>query len=398
MKKQSITDRFIPKNDKGKYVVENSITRMRLKEHIAEISEKVANVLSVVEVIEGCDIADKETHYAITKLIQEAYSVLLDVSSDLEVLGEYGFCVSSDKAKAVKQIKECVAAGKCDGKSAYQKLQSALSGQARAMREFGVDISVATMQEKAYALGINKSVTAMTQAEKAQLRYIMIMEGLTVAQGDMARTLESPANQLRILSAQFVQLTRAIGNVFIPMVTAVLPYINAVVMGVKNLITSLAKLVGYEIPDFKATPVQIFDTEDATGEVDNVTQSVKDLKKTMLGIDELNVMSDNSSASAGASAGGSTIDLSAQIAEMNAAYKDMVAGITDSIGSKSTDILESWRVSFAEFKAAWGGECQKTLGIIPKQVIWERFVAVTVKAREIKARGVTTEKPEQTAG
>lgn len=116
MKKQSITDRFIPKNDKGKYVVGDSITRMRLKEHIAEISEKVANVLSVVEVIEGCDIANKETHYAITKLIQDAYSVLLDVSSDLEVLGEYGFCVSSDKAKAVKQIKECVAAGKCDGK------------------------------------------------------------------------------------------------------------------------------------------------------------------------------------------------------------------------------------------------------------------------------------------
>lgn len=83
MKKQSITDRFIPKNDKGKYLVENSITRMRLKEHITEISEKVANVLSVVEIIEGCDIADKETHYAITKLIQEAYSVLLDVSSDL---------------------------------------------------------------------------------------------------------------------------------------------------------------------------------------------------------------------------------------------------------------------------------------------------------------------------
>lgn len=232
------------------------------------------------------------------------------------------------------------------------------------MREFGVDISVATMQEKAYALGINKSVTAMTQAEKAQLRYIMIMEGLTVAQEDMARTLESPANQLRILSAQFVQLTRAIGNVFIPMVTAVLPYINAVVMGVKNLITSLAKLVRYEIPDFKATPVQIFDTEDATGEVDDVTESVKNLKKATLGIDELNIMSDNSSASAGASAGGSTIDLSAQIAEMNTAYKDMVAGITDSIGSKSTDILESWRVSFAEFKAVWGGECQKTLGII----------------------------------
>ena len=119
MKNQSITDRFIPKNDKGKYVVENSVTRTRLEMHIAEISAKVGNVLSVVEVVEGCDIANKEIHYAITKLIQEAYSVLLDVSSDLEVLGKYGFCVSSDKTKAIEQIKECVAAGKCNGKCFY---------------------------------------------------------------------------------------------------------------------------------------------------------------------------------------------------------------------------------------------------------------------------------------
>ncbi len=233
-----------------------------------------------------------------------------------------------------------------DVESAYQKLQSALSGQARSMREFGVDISVATMQEKALELGINKKVAAMTQAEKVQLRYIMIMEGLTVAQGDMARTLESPANQLRILSAQFVQLTRAIGNVFMPVVTAVMPYINAVVLGVKKLVTALAQLVGYKMPDFKETPVEIFSSDDMSGDVDDVTKSVKALKRATLGIDELNVLNDNSSASA---EGGnmSSVDLSSQIAEMNAEYKALVDGITAEVGSKADDILNNWIAAFA---------------------------------------------------
>lgn len=246
-----------------------------------------------------------------------------------------------------------------DVDTAYKKLQSALSGQTRGLRELGVDISMATMREKAYALGINKSVTSMTQAEKTQFRYMMIMEGLTVAQGDMARTLESPANQLRILSAQFVQLTRAIGNIFLPAVTAVLPYINAVVMGLKNALESIAALVGYKIPDFKYTPVEIFDSDDAAGDVDGVTESVKKLKKATLGMDELNILSDNSDAAASGAAGGSSIDLSSQIAETNAAYKAMVDDITNQIGGKTSDIVKIWGNAFEQMGNSLGIWVQK---------------------------------------
>jgi len=238
-----------------------------------------------------------------------------------------------------------------------KKLQSALTGQVRGLRELGVDISMATMQEEAYALGINKSVTAMTQAEKTQLRYFMIMKGLTVAQGDMARTLESPANQLRILSQQFQQLTRAIGNAFLPMVTAVMPYINALVMGLRNLVQSLANLLGYKMPDFKFTPVEIFDSEDASGEVDDVTNSLKKMKSVTLGIDELNIISQDSGEAGAGGVSGSTIDLSKQIAEMNAKYKAMEQEITDKIGNRANDILESWNNTFSGMGDAvtnWG--------------------------------------------
>ncbi len=223
------------------------------------------------------------------------------------------------------------------------KLQSALAGQSRAIRSLGVDISNATMAEKALSLGITKNVKDMTQAEKAQLRYIMIMEGLTVAQGDMARTLESPANQLRVLSEQFNQLTRTIGNIFIPMVTKVLPYINAFVLGLKKLFAAIATLVGYKQGDYKETPVQIFDTDDTSEQIDDVTGSLKKLKNATLGFDELNLISDSDSSGAGLS---SSFDLSDTIAKMNAEYQAMVDKISQDIGNRAEEILAVWESVF----------------------------------------------------
>ena len=222
------------------------------------------------------------------------------------------------------------------------KLQSALSGQPRAIRSLGVDITNATMAEKALSLGIDKNVQSMTQAEKAQLRYIMIMESLTVAQGDMARTLNSPANQLRILKEQFNQLARAIGNVFIPAITTVLPYINALAMGLKQIFTAIAELVGFVMPDFKTTPIAIFDSEDAESEVNGVAGAVKKLKNITAGFDELNVVSQDADGGAGG-AGGSSFDLSDKIAAMNAEYKAMVDKITQEVQSKAEEILKKFQ-------------------------------------------------------
>ncbi len=229
------------------------------------------------------------------------------------------------------------------------KLQSALAGQSRAIRSLGVDISNATMAEKALSLGITKNVKDMTQAEKAQLRYIMIMEGLSVAQGDMARTLESPANQLRVLSEQFNQLTRTIGNIFMPMVSKVLPYINAFVLGLKKLFGAIATLVGYKQGDYKETPVEIFDTEDAADEVDDVTDSLKKLKNATLGFDELNIISDTSS---GSSDIASSFDLSETIAQMNAEYQAAIDKISQDIGNRAEEILTTWVNAFARMGEA----------------------------------------------
>lgn len=192
------------------------------------------------------------------------------------------------------------------------KLQSGLAGELEPLRRLGYDLSVARLQQEAYALGIKKKVTAMTQAEKAELRYYAIMTQVTKAHGDMARTINTPANQLRILRAQVEQAARALGNVFIPILRAVLPYAIALAKIVRMLAEAFASFVGFTLPeiDFGSTGVNLGGVSDSAADLNEnlsgATKSAKELKNAMLGIDELNVISppEDTGGSGGAGIGG----------------------------------------------------------------------------------------------
>ena len=110
------------------------------------------------------------------------------------------------------------------------------------VRSVGYDLSQAKLEAIALSLGIDKTVASMTQAEKSQLRYYAIMTQVTQAQGDMARTLESPANQLRIFASATQQAARAIGNIFIPILNKVLPYAIAVLNVVREIAEAFVDL------------------------------------------------------------------------------------------------------------------------------------------------------------
>lgn len=131
-----------------------------------------------------------------------------------------------------------------DFETAFQKLQSGISGEIEPLRNVGVALSEATLQELAYSLGIEKSVSAMSEAEKAQLRYIQIMRSSTDWQADMGKTLMSPANAIRVLKEQFTLLGRAIGNVFIPIVMALVPIVMVVTKALTWLANVIADFVG----------------------------------------------------------------------------------------------------------------------------------------------------------
>ena len=192
---------------------------------------------------------------------------------------------------------------------AFQKLQSGISGELEPLRRLGYDLSVARLQQEALNLGITKSVNAMTQAEKAELRYYAIMTQVTTAQGDMARTLEAPANQLRILQAQVTQCARALGNIFIPVLNAVLPYAIAVAKVIRMVADIISGLFGFSLPEIDYSGVTTTTTNIADNAnniangLGNASEKAKELKKSLLGIDELNVLSSPDNSSNGNSSG-----------------------------------------------------------------------------------------------
>jgi hypothetical protein len=239
-----------------------------------------------------------------------------------------GFGVASDKAylmsKNLTQLGYDIASFfNIPFENAMEKLQSGISGELEPLRRLGYDLSVARLQEEALTLGITKNVSEMTQAEKSQLRYYAIMTQVTTAQGDMARTLNAPANQLRVLQAQVTQCARALGNIFIPVLNAVLPYAIALAKVIRMLASVIAGLFGFKLPKVDYSGISV--GASAMGDLANnagsasdglgktakglgdTAKAAKKLKNAMIGIDELNVISpdDSSSGSGTGGAGGS---------------------------------------------------------------------------------------------
>lgn len=189
---------------------------------------------------------------------------------------------------------------------AMQKLQSGISGELEPLRRLGYDLSQARLEQTALNLGIKESVANMTQAEKAELRYYAIMTQVTTAQGDMARTLEAPANQLRILQAQLTQAARAIGNIFIPALNAILPYAIAVVQVIREIANTLANLAGFKLTevDYSGVNSAAVGAGSLADNLDDAAGAAKKLKQYTAGFDELNVFAPNTGSGSGAGAGG----------------------------------------------------------------------------------------------
>ena len=191
-----------------------------------------------------------------------------------------------------------------DVEQSMLRLQSALSGEIEPIRRLGISITQATLEEYALAHGINESVVSMTEQEKALLRSLVLMEGAgrIGAIGDFAKTLESPANAMRVLNQQITQLGRALGTVLLPIIIQLIPWVQAFVEVLTDAVRALATLVGFTMPEWDTQSWEMSGGL-ASDAVDDVTDSVKALKSATLGIDELNIISPNSGSGSGAGAG-----------------------------------------------------------------------------------------------
>lgn len=251
---------------------------------------------------------------------------------------------------------------------AMQKLQSGVSGELEPLRRLGYDLSQAKLEQTALTLGIEKSVSAMTQAEKAELRYYAIMTQVTTAQGDMARSLDAPANQLRIFQAQLTQASRAIGNIFIPILQKILPIAIAVLRVVRELADAIAKLFHFKLTeiDYSGVGNLASGAEDAAAGFDDATSAAKELKKSVMGFDELNILNGNTASGAGSAgvSGGSGFDF--ELPEYG--FLNDVSKQADEVTQKLKNALP-WILAIGAGFAAWklgpklGLDLQKTIGL-----------------------------------
>lgn len=227
----------------------------------------------------------------------------------------------------------------------WNDMASGITGMSRALDKYGINIRVANLQQELYNLGIDATVSSLSQSDKAILRTITILNSSKYAWADLASTINQPANQVRMLKSNFEALGRSIGTLFLPIVAKVLPYINGLVMALERAFSWLAKLLGIKLSDYVSSTgkasVDMGDiadsTDNAASGLDNANDNAKKLQKTLsvLSFDELNQLNDNKTSSSSGSSGSGALG-SAHIPELDAAFDKALS-----------DYQKAWDQAFA---------------------------------------------------
>lgn len=204
-----------------------------------------------------------------------------------------------------------------DFSKVYDNLTSGLTGMSRAVDKYGINIRVANLQQEAANLGIRTSVSNMSQADKVLLRTIVMLESSKGAWTDLSRTISLPANQMRIFKNNLAMISRLLGNIFLPIVAKVLPYINGLAIAFQRLLMGIGNLTGANKQigqmyggitkgsDVLSDALDAVDdtnlsglndtTADADDNLKSAAKNAKKLKQFLSSYDELEVMSKDDS-------------------------------------------------------------------------------------------------------
>ncbi len=219
----------------------------------------------------------------------------------------------------------------------FTAMSSAISGEIEPIRRLGVDLSQARLQQELLALGFNKQVSSLSQADKAVLRYIAIMKQTANVQGNLAQTIQSPANQIKILKAQLDMLAKSVGSLLYPAMKSILPPLIAAVQLIREFVQWVAKLMGVKVvfTDFTKSAGSVGGIGDAMDDTtDSTKKAAKALKDYTMGFDELNIIDPtqgSSGSGSGASAGNILGDVDLSGYDM---FKNYVGNAVDEIKAK----------------------------------------------------------------
>ncbi len=227
----------------------------------------------------------------------------------------------------------------------FTAMSSAISGEIEPIRRLGVDLSQARLQQELLALGFNKQVSSLSQADKAVLRYIAIMKQTANVQGNLAQTIQSPANQIKILKAQLDMLAKSVGSLLYPAMKSILPPLIAAVQLIREFVQWVAKLMGVKVvfTDFTKSADSVGGIGDAMDETtDSTKKAAKALKDYTMGFDELNIIDPtqgSSGSGSGASAGNILGDVDLSSYDMFKQYNEEFANQIDAIKEKMKSML-----------------------------------------------------------
>lgn len=240
----------------------------------------------------------------------------------------------------------------------FTAMSSAISGEIEPIRRLGVDLSQARLQQELLALGFNKQVSSLSQADKAVLRYIAIMKQTANVQGNLAQTIQSPANQIKILKAQLDMLAKSVGSLLYPALKSILPPLIAAVQLIREFVEWVAKLMGVKVvfTDFTKSADSVGGIGDAMDDTtDSTKKAAKALKDYTMGFDELNIIDPtqgSSGSSGGASAGNILGDVDLSGYDMFKQYNEEFAKQIDAIKQKIKAMLPLIATVATAF-AAW---------------------------------------------
>lgn len=194
-----------------------------------------------------------------------------------------------------------------------KSLQSIFSGTIAPLRRYGLDLTQATLSEWAMKNGLDANIKSMTQAEKVLLRYNYVMANTQAAQGDFAKTANTWANSVRVLKQEFQAWGSIIGSVVInalkPFVQALSKVMLKVISFTRTVADALGAIFGWtiEISGGGATADGMEDIAGGVGDIgdnaDSSNKKAQKLKKTLLSIDEIHALDDNSDSGSGGGSG-----------------------------------------------------------------------------------------------
>lgn len=318
---------------------------------MAEDTEKVVTAMSAVSGLDNTKLLDTIGSY---NLLARSMGVTAKNAQVLSVnTSKLAIDLSALTNRSIQKVSE--------------DLRSGLIGQAKTMYKYGIDVTEASIKQEALNRGITKSVRHMSQAEKMTLRYAVMIRQASLSHGDFSKTIETPANQLRILSERILTLGRTIGTMFIPIISKVLPWINALVVGLTRLARILATLFGYkgESPiknmenDFMGGADGADDLADSVGGAGKQVDKLKKKMQALAGFDELNILGTkqpdpvDSGAGGGADLGGAfEIDLEGYD-NLFDEIKQKSEELVDDIIAKFMTIYEPLAESIGKLKGAF---------------------------------------------